>query len=349
MTQESSSSRVEPSVAAGGETQPLERGPAEDVTTLSPRRWRQLLLATVFGAMVFAALSLYGDITALGANLAAYRWWTFAVAVLLATGNYGLRFLRWQLYLERLGIRVDLTPSALIFLAGFAMSVTPGKVGELMKSALLLEHHGAPLSRTAPIVVAERVTDLVALVLLTALGSLAFEAGVPVAVGGAVLAGALLAVCVIRPLGELFIATIARLPVVWRLTPKLREAYDALYDLTRPKPLAWGTALGTAAWFLEVLSLHVILWGLGVDLEWLASTFAYSASTIAGAVAMMPGGLGVTEAGMTGLLLALSDELSPAAATGATILTRLATLWWAVVVGFVALGVYRRLPSKGAH
>jgi uncharacterized protein (TIRG00374 family) len=136
---------------------------------------------------------------------------------------------------------------------------------------------------------------------------------------------------------------LARLPVVGRLSPRLREAYESLFTMTRPSALLVGTVLATAAWALEVGSLAAILYGFdGVDLGWEAMTFTYSASTIAGALAMMPGGLGVTEAGMTGLLLALDPEMSRAVATATTMLVRLATLWWAVAVGLVALAWHRR-------
>jgi uncharacterized protein (TIRG00374 family) len=110
-----------------------------------------------------------------------------------------------------------------------------------------------------------------------------------------------------------------------------------------------GTAVAVVAWGLECAALHIILLGLGGDLlTWYASTFAYSASTIAGAVAMMPGGLGVTEASMTGLLQALGDDrMTPAVATAATILVRIATLWYAVAIGVAALGLFRLIRGRG--
>ena len=96
------------------------------------------------------------------------------------------------------------------------------------------------------------------------------------------------------------------------------------------------------------VALWLLLGALpGGGLTWDASFFAYSASTIAGALAMMPGGLGVTEAGMTGLIQALSGgAIEATAASAATILTRLATLWWAVVVGAIALAILRRLRAR---
>lgn len=313
----------------------------------APRRTsfaRNLVLAMILAVAVFAGLSLYGDVQALQRNLRAFDWTMLAWAVSLASGNYLLRFARWQYYLRRIGLRVPAGESMLVFLSGFVMSVTPGKLGEVFKSLLLYESRGASIARTAPVVVAERLTDLMALVVLTALGALSFEQGVPITVGGVAVVAVVLLALAWRPLGELGFAVAGRLPGVRRVVPKLREAYESLRAMIRPAPLAVATLLGVVAWGLEVLSLAVIVAGFpGVSLGWEETTFAYSASTIAGALAMMPGGLGVTEAGMTGLLQALGGPgMTAAIATATTMLVRLATLWWAVIVGFVALGLFRR-------
>ncbi|MCZ7680459.1 MAG: flippase-like domain-containing protein [Sandaracinaceae bacterium] len=152
---------------------------------------RKVLLGTLLGALVLAALSLYADVSALGASLGAFDWSAFAVALALATGNYALRYVRWQLYLRRIDVAVPHAESALVFLSGFVMSVTPGKLGEVFKSLLLYESRGVSIAKTAPVVFAERLTDLVALVILTALGSLSFAEGVPIAVAGALVLGSI--------------------------------------------------------------------------------------------------------------------------------------------------------------
>jgi len=314
----------------------------------APSLGRKILLATLIGAMVFAGLSFYGDVQALRDNLSAYRWEMFLLAVALASGNYVLRFVRWQYYLRLIRCPVPTGESLLVFLSGFVMSVTPGKVGEVFKSLLLMESRGYSVVKTAPVVVAERLTDLLALVILTAVGALSFPEGIPITIAGALMVGLVVVACAIRPFADFGFALISRVPVLGKVVPRLREAYESLHAMTRPGALVYATLLSTAAWGLEVVALGVILLGFdGVSLGWEATSFAYSASTIAGAVAMMPGGLGVTEAGMTGLLQALGDEsMTPTVATAATMLVRLATLWWAVLVGIVALGIYRR--GRGA-
>jgi len=310
---------------------------------------RKVLLATLLGALVFAGLALYSDVTELTANLGRYQWRYFIYGLGLATANYALRFVRWQYYLARLKVPlgspggVPTGDSARIFVAGFVMSVTPGKVGEVFKSVLLQASHGVPLARTAPIVVAERLTDLLALVLLTALASLSFEGGGAIALAGAIFVAVVWVACAWRPLGELALRIAGKLPVLGRLEARLREAYDALHELVRPAPLAVASFLALLSWGLECVSLLVIALGFeGVALSLLEATFAYGGPTIVGALVLLPGGLGATEAGMTGVLEAFEvPGMSTSVAIAITMLVRLATLWWAVVLGVIALAWHR--------
>jgi len=312
---------------------------------------RKLMLAALFGGVVFAGLALYGDVSKLREAASGFAPSAVAMAFVLAAGNYVLRVVRWQYYLQCIGVKLPWTPSALIFLSGFVMSVTPGKVGEVFKSLLLKESYGVSIVRSGPIVIAERVTDLIALVLLTALGSLAFEHGTLIAAAGAVLVGGIVLVLAYRPLGEWVLNQGERIRPIARVVHKLHAAYESLLTMLRPGPLWIGTLLAVLAWGLECGSLYCIVHGFdGLRLSWDASVFAYAASTIAGALAMLPGGLGVTEAGMTGLLQKLGGAgMTKEVATAATILTRIATLWFAVGIGMLALSVYRAQQKRAAR
>lgn len=306
---------------------------------------RKVLIGAVVGALVFAAMALYADAEKLARTATIFSLRAFGLGLAFATANYGLRVARWQYYLRHLNIHVPLGESSLIFLSGFVMSVTPGKVGEVFKSLLLHESRGTSFARSAPIVIAERLTDLIALVLWTALGALAFAQGPLIAGAGAVVVLGILLVATYRPLGELALRLTARMPVLKLFSDRLREAYESLYQMTRPAPLAIGTVIAVIAWGLECVSMYVIVHGFqGVAMSWDAATFTYAASTLVGALAMLPGGLGGTELAMTGLLQELGDgTVTPEIATATTMLVRIATLWWAVLVGVMALAGYRLL------
>ena len=64
--------------------------------------------------------------------------------------------------------------------------------------------------------------------------------------------------------------------------------------------------------------------------------------TVAGALSFLPGGLGVTEAGMLALLVTFGTGVSRGTAAAATFVTRASTLWFAVALGLPALVRYAR-------
>lgn len=308
---------------------------------------RKVVLVMLAAVAVYFLYAIYSGWHALGARLAGYAWWTFAAALLLAFSNYVLRFLKWEYYLSILGIRgVKKVDSFLTFLSGFVLSITPGKVGEVFKSLVLWETYRVPGARTAPIVIAERLTDLIGVIILIALGSTRFAGGLVWAIAGSVLVSGILVFVASRTLSMWFVSVIERLPGPGkRIAPKLREAYDSLYTLTRPSRLILPTILSVGAWFLECLALWVILHGFGRATGVLAASFFYATSTLAGALIPVPGGLGVTETVMRTLMRELGD-VDSAAATGAMMLVRFATLWFAVLVGFGALSILRKRHPK---
>jgi uncharacterized protein (TIRG00374 family) len=113
--------------------------------------------------------------------------------------------------------------------------------------------------------------------------------------------------------------------------------------LLRPTLLVQATLLGTLAWFCECLGFWIVLHGLGLHEPVARVTFIYALSTLVGALLLLPGGLGGTEGSMVAMLGA--DGISRPQAVAATFLTRIATLWFAVLLGaFVLLGD-RRLAA----
>jgi uncharacterized protein (TIRG00374 family) len=313
----------------------------------TPSLGRGVLIAVLLAVCVFAVLSVASDLSELGESLASFRLPALAAALGLVLGNYVLRFLRWQYYLRALDVRVEPSLSALVFLAGFVMSVTPAKMGEVLKSFLLREYRGIDIARTASIVVAERLLDLVALVLLVSLSGMGVPHGRLIALAGALLVAGLTVVCTVRPLGLWLLAQLARLTFLARLVPQLRQAYDALHALTRPRPFVIGALFAALGWALECVATWCLFQGFAdAPMEIAGASFGYAAGTLAGALAMLPGGLGVAELGMSGLFRVASPTLSLATAAAATILVRLCTLWFGVALGGIALFVLRATADK---
>lgn len=307
------------------------------------RLGRTLALAAAAGALFYVGFAAYSGFHKVMDALAHFAWAAAAGALALAALNYLLRFLKWELYLRRLGVRIPIRDSFGIFLSGFSLTVTPGKVGEVLKSYLLREAHGVPMARSAPIVVAERLTDLVALASLALIGVGALAGGERVAWVALALVGLAVACVASEKLAHAVIDLVGAMPVVGKLAPKLREFYGATKELLAPTPLVLATLLSIVAWLCECVAFWLVLRGFaGADASLKLCTFIYATMTIAGALSFLPGGLGVQEIGMVKLLIAQAHGVAEPTAAAATFITRLCTLWFAVIIGVVALVVMQR-------
>jgi uncharacterized protein (TIRG00374 family) len=304
---------------------------------------RRVMMAMLLGVVVYGGFAVWRGLGKLGGELARFQWWAFAAACALAFASYLTRWLKWEFYLARLQIKgIPRVDSLYTYLSGFVLTVTPGKVGEVFKSVLLFETHGVAVARTAPIVIAERLTDVIGVVVLVAIGSVGLSGGLMWAGIGSAAVITLLAVVSNRRLSYGIIALVERMPGAFRrIGPKLHEAYDSLATLVRPSNLVLPAVLSIGAWSLECVSLWIVLRGFGESTPLGLSTFFYATSTLAGALVPVPGGLGVTETSLQAQMQELG-HVSPTVSTGAMILVRFATLWFAVLVGFCALSLLKR-------
>ncbi len=310
----------------------------------APRLVRRLLLATVLGGAVAVGLALSASLPATVEALGRFRWSLVPVVVGATLANYGLRYLKWDFYLRRLAVPLPRGQSLLVFLAGLTMSVTPGKLGELLKAFLVRDLVGTEISRTASVVMAERLTDVAGLLILSAVGLTALPHGGTLLLAVAVLLGVAVIGLRTRWLAAFADRLVQRGDRWARLAEPIRLFLGAGRTLLAPAALTWAVVLSVLSWFCECLAFYVVLHGLGLGTPLRAATFIYAFASLAGAVSMLPGGLGVAEGSLTGLLVALGTTLPDAAA--ATLLIRAATLWLAVALGAATLGLaFRGRPA----
>jgi uncharacterized membrane protein YbhN (UPF0104 family) len=295
-----------------------------------PRVLRSLLIAIALGAAVALGLAMTASLPATLDALGRFRW-GLAPLVLLAIGlSWLLRFAKWHFYLRCLDIPLPWQPSLRVFLAGFTMAISPGKLGEVLKAVLVRDLVGTPVIRTASVVMAERLTDVGALLALGTLGVTALPHG-PVLLGGI----ALVVVATVIVLRAPAFGGPARRLLPTRLLQPVRDFVHGGRALLAPRALGVALGLSVAAWAFECVAFALIVDGLRVALPLRAATFVYAFASLAGAVSMLPGGLGVAEGSLTGLLAGLGTPLPAAAA--ATLLVRAATLWLAVALGVTTL------------
>jgi uncharacterized membrane protein YbhN (UPF0104 family) len=316
---------------------------------LGPR----IAVGAVLGILVAAGLALFGDVRQLASTLRDFAWWLAAPILALTLANYVLRFIKWELYLRRLAVPgLPLATSALVFLSGFSMSLTPGKVGELIKCVFLRRLTGTPMNRTSAIVAVERLTDGLAMLALAGLGLTQFAYGR--ALLGTAALGAFVLVAVLRQ-PRILVAVFARIEHWPIVGPRVEHAVNFVHasaELLGARLLVGAVGLGIVSWAGECVAFFLVLIGLGLEPSWellLVATFVLAVSSIVGALSMLPGGLGVADASVAGMLLLLipDDAMTRSVAVAATLLIRFATLWFGVIIGGIALVVLERGIATG--
>ncbi len=306
---------------------------------------RNLVLALVLSVAVYLAIAIFSDLGELAAAFRRFDWALAPVILGLVAISYVGRFVRWAYYLRLLGIRLPLGQNAAIFAAGLSMTVSPGKLGEVLKSVFIRRAAGAPVARTAPAVVAERVTDGTGMVSWGLLGALTLDIGPQVLL--AFLAAVVGAVVVFRSkkLSLLAERVLRKIPLLNKLAPHLSEFHGASNELLGVRALLVATVISFLAWGLEILAVYLCVLGIGVDTPFLVVVFIFAVSSLGGALSMVPGGIGVAEAGLAGGFRFYAG-LSGGLAGALTLLIRLATLWFATFVGIVGLLIVRRVVGE---
>jgi uncharacterized protein (TIRG00374 family) len=303
---------------------------------------RNLILALALGVAVYlilAILSGFGDLRK------AFEGFNYALvpAILgLVFLSYVGRFFRWLYYLRLLKVSVPLGVNAAIFAAGLSMTISPGKLGEVLKSVFVRQAAGAPVARTAPAVVAERATDGTGMVAWGFLGAFALGLGPGTMLAFLAIAAFGIAVLRSRRLSLLAERILLRLPLLKRLAPHLRDFHASSNELLATRPLVVGTLISFLSWGLECLGVYLCAVGLGADSPFLLVVFVFATSSLVGVLSMLPGGIGAVEAGLAGQFVAVAG-LSTGLAVALTLLIRLATLWFAAIIGIVGLFAVRTL------
>jgi len=314
-----------------------------------------LIVSVILAVAGYAlAVSLGGGESAVG--FGAISPVTWSSILFLSLVNYALRFVRWQWYMRALsGVTVPLWRHVLIYFSAFALTTTPGKAGEIIRS-LYLKPLGISLSQSVSGLFVERLIDMFAIVLLSvyALASYGNETLKVSAVIIVAIVFMTLPLLHFRPLWLVIERHSSRLPApLQRVVLKLCHLVQDSARILKNRHLYGGLLIGFVAWFCEGLGFYVLLQALDVKLTVPMAVGVYSSGMLAGAISFMPGGLGGAEAAMTWLLLTLGTA-KPVAIL-ATVVCRIATLWFAVALGALAClwltarKIYPQWNSVGAE
>lgn len=271
-----------------------------------------------------------------------------AILLLLSLTNYLARALRWHIYTRALGLPTTMLQDFRHYLGGFALTVTPGRVGELIRLNWITRETGVPYDRTAPLALVDRAADLVSvgllLALTLALSTTGISGGIPVAITAIIVA-----IVVTRPTLFHWVVTLGwkTLGKFPRLFATIRRATRRLHAFSIPRIAIPALLLGAIGWFAEGFAFHLLLIWLDIEISVWASVSIFLFAMMTGGATGMPGGLGGAEVAMFGLLSL--QGIAPETSGPAILIIRATTLWFAILIGLGVFPVAQMKARQGKN
>ncbi|WP_158701634.1 lysylphosphatidylglycerol synthase transmembrane domain-containing protein [Lentibacillus sp. Marseille-P4043] len=300
----------------------------------------KLIIGVILGIIVIAGFLLIADLKKVTLTIREMPVHYLILAFLLTLGSYSLRLYKWHAFSKWSNFKIGLKDNVVIFLIGLMMSITPGKAGELIKSYLLQRKGNVPYSESIPVIIYDRLTDLLAMMALVGVGFLVYPFGLTPLLILTILIVLFFILVQKRSLCTKLINWLTRPKRLQRFRNSLHHFYKQTLFLMRLNILSFSFIISVAAWLLECISLYVIITAFSVDVSFIASIFTFSLGTLAGALSMIPGGLGAAEGSITGLLIYFG--VAGSLAVTISLIIRFVTLWFGVFLGIIVFLVKRK-------
>ena len=250
---------------------------------------------------------------------------------------YMMRFIRWQIFLKSANhVHIPILKSLRIYISGFALSITPGKTGEAVRS-IFLKEYGVPYRQSFGFFLSERVSDVLSVVLISSAGLWYYCDARPIVLFFLCLTSFLLILASRDNWLKAFEIKLQKtLPEKLAHIPSVAiDTIIAFRNCFTPKRLILGVILGILAWGAEGYACYLILQRLDTPIPLYTVQFIYSFSLLVGAITFLPGGIGGAEFTMANLLLI--NGAPPSITVTVTILIRLCTLWFSVLLGLIVI------------
>ena len=292
-----------------------------------------IITGTIF---LYALFLIFSDIQKLENKIIDFDIRYIPLIIFLVTCAWIPLYLRWNLLLKNTGEQVSLKGNLSIYVSGFALSITPGKIGELIRTELLKKKFNIPRTKTVPLIFVEKLYDLTGAITIAIIGIWFFHESKYIIIAGLIL---LLSVFIFISSDKIFNKSVnyfGRFKIMAKFLQPLLQSYEIIKISTRGKIAISATLLSILYWLITSLAVYFVLIAFKItNIEYLNVVSTFTASLFLGAASFIPGGIGVAEGSLVGLFHLQGIEVTTAIML--VVIIRLFTLWYGVAIGFIAL------------
>jgi uncharacterized protein (TIRG00374 family) len=299
-------------------------------------KFDKFLIVIIITIIIYAVFLFISDFNLVYEKIINFKIIFVPVILSLVSLNWVVRFYRWHLLLKNSNIHIPIKNNFIIYLASLSLSITPGQIGEAIKSEFLKKQFKIPRSKTLPIIFIEKFYDLMGVLIASIIGVWYFEGGLYLISIGIILLGLIFVLMLSQNIFKKLLLLICKIRFFSKYQKNFLESYTVLRNSLKTKIGLKSCILSFIFWVIQGAAVYFVLLALEINqLNFLIVTSSNAISVLIGALSFMPGGLGVTEASMGGLLSLQGIEISFALI--AAVIIRIFTSWYTVVAGFIAL------------
>jgi uncharacterized protein (TIRG00374 family) len=301
--------------------------------------------------VVIASVGLYGvflffsDFNIISEQISNFKYEFLPLILLLVSISWTPLLVRWQILLKKNDINIPIKKSFLLFLGGMSMSITPGHVGELIKSQLMKTIYNIPRTKTAPIIFVEKFYDLTGAIIASIIGIIILGMDTNLILISVSILIVIIFLIYYRPIFEFILKRVTKTKFFSKYSENLSDSYEIVRNSTTPQISSISFGLSVLYWIIISVAVHFILLSFGIEsISVLKTISIYSSSVIIGAISFIPGGLGITEGSLIGLFSLEGIDVSLALVL--SVMIRILTMWYSVSIGFICLKFTGGLSSS---
>jgi len=296
----------------------------------------RLILVLVAVVGIYAIFLFISDYNIISEKISNFKTNYLPLIFLFVSASWIPIIVKWQFLLKNCEIHVPLKKSILVFFSGVAFEITPGQIGALIKSQLLKTSSNVPRTKTAPIIVIEKVYDLIGAILASIIGIIILGMDFYLIIIAILALAIIFFFMFYRPASEIFFKRITKTRFFSKYVENMSEFNAIVQKSTNVKAATVCILLSVTYWFIISAGAYYTLIAFDVNiLDYLTVLSIYTTSILLGAISFVPAGIGVTEGSIAGLFTLNGIDVSTALIL--SVMIRVLTLWFSVSVGFIAL------------
>ena len=303
---------------------------------------KKIISIVIITIIIYAVFLFISDLDKISDKIFNFKLEFLPIIIGLVIFSWIISYFRWNILLKNQNIHIPHSLNFQIFLVGGALGITPGKIGELFKSQILKEKFNIPRTKTAPLFIVEKFLDLVSAMIVTIIGIWFIPEIGYLAIVGLMISVLLFKILTSKKFFNQTLNFLNKIKFLKKYLEPLSSSHEILSKTLYSKKMFFLLTLSFFYWIIIGCAAFFVIEGFGFSIGSILNIIStYSSSLIIGALSFIPGGIGIAEGSLIGLLTFQDIHISEAVVI--VVLIRIFTLWFSTITGFITLKTSKSL------